>query len=235
MSSIHIKYFLSFFLLMGILTCQDSTEPKEDSKETTTNNASKTNVAEAKKKEKRKRILFFGDSLTAAHGIDPKDGYTSLLEQRVDSLGLPYQLINAGSSGETTKGGLERIDWVLSQNNIDIFLLELGGNDALRGLDLDDSKKNLEGIIQKVKAKFPDVKIVLAGMEAPPNMGEAYTSKFRNIYKELSQKYHTALIPFLLKDVGGEASLNLPDGIHPNKEGQKIVAQNVWEVLKTLL
>ena len=230
-----LKYFLTVFILMGIFNCTDSTVVKQNPKDSSIANTFKENKTEIKKKETRKRILFFGDSLTAAHGLDPKDGYTSLLEQRIDSLGLPYKLINAGSSGETTKGGLERIDWVLSQNKIDIFLLELGGNDALRGLNLDDSKKNLEGIIKKTKAKFPDVKIVLAGMEAPPNMGATYTSKFRNMYKDLSKKYETALIPFFLKDVGGEAHLNLPDGIHPNIAGQKIVAENVWEILKPLL
>ena len=137
-------------------------------------------------------------------------------------------------SGETTADGKNRVDWVLQQP-VDIFVLELGGNDALRGLPVKASRENLQTIIDKVKARYPNCKIVLAGMQAPPNLGPAYTKGFRQMYPELAQRNGTALVPFLLENVGGIASLNLEDGIHPNVEGQKIVAENVWKVLKPLL
>jgi len=142
--------------------------------------------------------------------------------------------VNAGLSGETTADGVNRIDWVLQQQ-VDIFVLELGGNDALRGLPVTESKKNLQAMLEKVKAKYPACKIVLAGMLAPPNLGAAYTNAFRDMYPALAMNSGAKLIPFLLENVGGIPSLNLPDGIHPNVEGQKIVAENVWKVLKPLL
>lgn len=183
----------------------------------------------------KKNILFFGNSLTAAYGLTPEEGFAGLVQQKINALELDYKVVNAGLSGETTKGGLERIDWILEQNEIDIFFLELGGNDGLRGIATEASYENLEGIIKKVKAKNPDVSIVLAGMEAPPNMGDDFTSKFRKMYPDLAKKYQTALIPFLLDQVGGIPELNLPDGIHPNVEGHKIVAENIWKVLGPLL
>lgn len=185
-------------------------------------------------KEQRKNILFFGNSLTAAYGLDPSDGYVSLIQQRLDSMGLPYKAINAGLSGETTAGGKERIGWVLRQK-VDVFLLELGGNDALRGIPPTASMDNLSAIIEAVQAKNPAAKIILAGMEAPPNMGDAYTSAFRKIYPSLAKKYETALIPFFLDGVAGIQSLNQNDRIHPNEEGQFILVENVWKVLKELL
>ncbi len=137
-------------------------------------------------------------------------------------------------SGETTADGKNRVDWVLKQQ-VDIFVLELGGNDALRGLPVKASRENLQVIITKVKARYPNCKIVLAGMLAPPNLGAAYTNAFKQMYPELAKNNQAALIPFLLEDVGGIPSLNLEDGIHPNVEGQKIVANNIWKVLKPLL
>lgn len=182
----------------------------------------------------KKNIVFFGNSLTAAYQLSPEQGFTALLQLKIDSLGLPYNCVNAGLSGETTADGVNRIDWVLQQP-MDIFVLELGGNDALRGLPITESKKNLEAMLNKLKAKYPDCKIVVAGMLAPPNLGAAYTNAFRDMYPALAKKNGAALIPFLLENVGGIPSLNLPDGIHPNPTGQKIVAENVWRVLKPLL
>lgn len=152
----------------------------------------------------------------------------------MDSLNLPYRCINAGLSGETTADGKNRIDWVLKQP-MDIFVLELGANDALRGLPVKASRENLQTIITKVKTRYPDCKIVLAGMLAPPNLGATYTNAFRQMYADLARINKAALIPFLLDGVGGVPALNLEDGIHPNVEGQKIVAENVWKVLKPLL
>ncbi len=182
----------------------------------------------------KKNIVFFGNSLTAAYQLSPEQGFTALLQFRLDSLKLSYTCVNSGLSGETTADGVNRIDWVLQQP-VDIFFLELGGNDALRGLPVTASKKNLEIILEKVKAKYPTCKIILAGMLAPPNLGAAYTIAFRDMYPALSKSQGVSLIPFLLENVGGMPELNLPDGIHPNVKGQKIVAENVWKVLKPLL
>ncbi len=179
-------------------------------------------------------IVFFGNSLTAGYGIEPTQAFPALIGRKLDSLNLPYKVVNAGVSGETSSGGNSRIDWILRQP-VEIFVLELGGNDGLRGIPVEETKKNLQAIIDKVKTKYPSAKIVIAGMQIPPNMGQRYTTAFRNMYPELAQKNNATLIPFLLKGVGGEASLNLEDGIHPTPKGHRILAENVWEVMKPLL
>ena len=181
-----------------------------------------------------KVILFFGDSLTAGYGLSTEEAFPALVEKKCLTNGTPCKVINAGLSGETSAGGLTRIDWILRQP-IDVFVLELGANDGLRGLPLDQTKKNLQAIIDKVKAKYPDVKIVIAGMMVPPNMGPDYTSNFKKIFPELAGKNNATLIPFLLEDVAGYEKLNLADGIHPNQEGHKIVADNVYKALSGLL
>lgn len=184
--------------------------------------------------QQKKNILFFGNSLTAGYGLDPELAFPNLIQQKIDEKNTTYTVINAGLSGETSAGGLSRIDWVMSQP-IDIFILELGANDGLRGLPLESTRNNLQGIIDKVKQKYPNVKIVIAGMMVPPNMGETYSNEFINIYPELASKNKAILIPFLLDGVAGNPDLNLPDGIHPNVEGQQIVAENIWSVLKPIL
>lgn len=181
----------------------------------------------------RKHIVFFGNSITAAYQLSPEQGFTHLVQMKIDSLGLPYTCVNAGLSGETTADGVSRIDWILEQP-IEIFVLELGGNDALRGLPLSESKKNLQLIIDKVKAKYPDCKIIVAGMMAPPNLG-SYAKEFHDIFPALAKRNNAALIPFILEGVGGDPSLNLPDGIHPNVEGHRILAETVWQTLRPLL
>ncbi len=183
---------------------------------------------------KKKTILFFGNSLTAGYGVEPSQAFPALVQQKLDSLGLAYTVINAGVSGETTAGGNSRIDWVLKQP-VDIFVLELGANDGLRGIPVTETKKNLQSIIDKVKAKSPATKIILAGMQIPPNMGQKYTKQFREVYTSLKEKNDLALIPFLLEGVGGESKLNQADGIHPTAEGHKILAENVWMVLEKML
>jgi len=183
---------------------------------------------------KKKSIVFFGNSLTAGYGVSPSEAFPAIIQKRIDSLGLPYQVINAGVSGETSSGGKTRINWILREP-VDIFVLELGANDGLRGTPLSETKKNLQDIIDKVKAKYPDTKLVFAGMEIPPNMGQAYTTEFRNIYTDLAAKNKMTLIPFLLEGVGGEPELNQADGIHPTAEGHIIVAENVWKQLEKLL
>lgn len=181
-----------------------------------------------------KVVLFFGDSLTAGYGLSPEQAFPALVEKSCSQNGTPCKVINAGLSGETSAGGLSRIDWVLRQP-IDVFVLELGANDGLRGLPLDQTRKNLQAIIDKVKAKYPAVKIVVAGMMVPPNLGPEYTADFKKIFPELAKKNNATLIPFLLKDVAGYEKLNQGDGIHPNQEGHKIVAKNVYHVLSPLL
>jgi len=184
--------------------------------------------------EAHKTILCFGNSITAGYGLDPDLAYPNVLEQILNEDGYDYKVMNAGLSGETSAGGLTRIDWVL-QNKIDVFILELGANDGLRGLPLIQTKSNLQSIIQKVKKKYPEAQIVIAGMMVPPNMGKDYATEFSYVFNELATENDAILIPFLLDGVGGKPELNLPDGIHPNIEGHKIVAQNVYNALKEML
>lgn len=181
-----------------------------------------------------KVILFFGDSLTAGYGLSAEEAFPNLIEQELNKKERRVKIINAGLSGETSAGGLSRIDWLLRQP-IDVFVLELGANDGLRGLPLNQTRKNLQAILDKVKTKYPKVRIVLAGMMVPPNMGKFYTEEFINIYPDLSKKNATTLIPFLLRDVAGVEKLNQADGIHPNVEGHKIVAQNLLPVFQVLI
>ena len=182
------------------------------------------------------RIVFFGNSLSAGYGLeDPENqSFPGIIRKKLQADKLQFVVINAGLSGETTAGGKNRIDWILKQP-VSIFILELGGNDGLRGIPTEETRKNLQAIIDTVKENYPEAKIVLAGMEAPPNMGDDYTSAFREIYPTLAEKNEVALIPFLLQNVGGEANLNQPDGIHPNAEGAKIVAENVWSILRPIV
>ncbi len=180
-------------------------------------------------------ILFYGNSLTAGLGIDPDDGFVNLIQNNLTEKGKKYKCINAGLSGETTAGGKNRINWVLKNNNPSIFVLELGGNDGLRGIDPENSRQNLQGIIDAVKASNSETKILLAGMEAPPNMGADYTASFRGIYPSLAKENGIALIPFLLDRVGGIKELNQADGIHPNEKGQIIVAENIWTYLEPMI
>lgn len=223
---------LTFFflhLLMVMFACNQS-----DSKKSDTVASDSTRVVTTDASQKVKTIIFFGNSLTAGYGVDPSEAFPALIQGIIDSIHLQYKVVNAGVSGETTAGGNSRIDWVLRQP-VDVFVLELGGNDGLRGIPPTETKKNLQDIIDKVRSKYPAVKIVLAGMQIPPNMGQSYTKVFREIYPELAKANNITLIPFLLNHVGGEPSLNQPDGIHPTAAGHKIVAKNVWEVLEEVL
>ena len=179
-------------------------------------------------------VLFFGTSLTAGLGLEPDESYPALIQAKIDSAGLPFRAVNAGVSGETSAAGLRRIDWLLSQP-VAVLVLELGANDALRGQDLAAARANLQEIIDRTRAKHPDVRVVIAGMEAPPNLGRRYTAEFRRMFVDLARRNDAALIPFLLEGVGGVAELNQGDGIHPNVEGTRRVAENVWRVLDPLL
>lgn len=225
-----MKYlFPSFLLIISFLACTN--EPESVASKSPADK--QMQAANKPAPAVRKSIVFFGNSITAAYQLSPEQGFTHHIQLKIDSLGLPYTCVNAGLSGETTADGVSRIDWILQQP-VDIFVLELGGNDALRGLPLSESKKNLQVIIDKVKEKYPDCKIVVAGMMAPPNLG-AYAKDFHNIFPAIAKKNSAALIPFLLEGVGGDPKLNLPDGIHPTAEGHRMLAETVWRTLRPLL
>jgi acyl-CoA thioesterase-1 len=179
-------------------------------------------------------VLFFGDSLTAGYGLDPAQAFPALIQAKITAHGWDFQVINAGLSGETTAGGLRRIDWVL-QRPIAVLVLALGANDGLRGLPLDEAKRNLQALIDRTRHTYPQVKIVLAGMQAPTNLGREYTTGFRMMFPDLAAANAVTLVPFLLEGVAGIPALNLPDGIHPNPAGHKIIAEHVWQVLEPLL
>lgn len=179
-------------------------------------------------------ILVLGNSLAAGYGLHPDQSFPALLQQKIDSLGWNFEVVNAGLSGETTAAGLRRIDWLL-RRPVDVLILELGGNDGLRGISPDVTEANLNAIIDKTRARYPDVRIILAGMQIPPNLGQDYTRRFRELYPRIAEEKHVELIPFLLEGVGGVASLMQADGIHPTARGQEIVAENVWKVLQPIL
>ncbi|MFO7799069.1 arylesterase [Rhodohalobacter sp.] len=181
-----------------------------------------------------KQILIFGDSITAGYGLEEAQAFPAYIQQKIDSLGMDYNVVNAGLSGETSAGGLRRIDWVLQQP-LDIFILELGGNDGLRGIDPENTKQNLQGIIDKVSEKYPDAHIILTGMEAPPNMGEQYTNRFRSLFYELAEENDMIFMPFILESVAGDPELNQGDGIHPTEKGHKVIAENLWGYLEDVL
>jgi acyl-CoA thioesterase I len=179
----------------------------------------------------RPRIVALGDSLTAGLGIPSASAYPALLERRLKEHGMDYEVVNAGISGDTSAGGLERLDWAL-QGDVRVLVVALGANDGLRGLPLEQLRGNLSQIIERAQRR--GIAVVLAGMEAPPNYGRDYISGFHKVYPELAAQYHVAFVPFLLQKVAGSASLNQNDGIHPTPEGARIVADNVWEVLKPI-
>lgn len=183
---------------------------------------------------KEKVILFFGDSLTAGYGLNPEEAFPAVVDKSLNKSGVDVRVINSGLSGETSAGGLTRIDWVLRQS-VDVFVLELGANDGLRGLPITETRKNLQLIIDKVKVKNPACKIVLAGMMVPPNMGKQYSESFRALFPEIARKNNALLIPFLLDGVAGVERLNQADGIHPTAEGHSIVGENLAKALLPLV
>ncbi|MEE8584267.1 MAG: arylesterase [Acidobacteriota bacterium] len=188
----------------------------------------------AEDKQDAKLILFLGDSLTAGYGIDPAQAFPALIQQKIDRKGWPFEVLNAGLSGETSAGGLRRISWML-QRNPGVLVLELGANDGLRGFPLELTKRNLQGIISRARGRLPDLPIVLAGMMVPPNLGPEYTQRFQALYKELALDNGLSLIPFLLEGVAGQPELNLADGIHPTPQGHQIIAETVWKTLEPVL
>jgi acyl-CoA thioesterase I len=216
----HSVIFIATFLIL--ISCTSS--KKEET-------ISETETESEQSSAPKKLILFFGNSLTAGYGIELEDAFPGLTAQRIDSLGLDYRVINAGLSGETTASGLSRLEWFLEEEPA-IFVLELGANDGLRGITPDETKKNLKGIVQLVKLKYPSTRILLAGMQIPPNMGQEFAGAFRAVFPEVAQEENVTLIPFLLEGVAGDPNLNLPDGIHPTEAGHKIVFETIWPYLE---
>lgn len=215
MTSLRALTLLFLFCVAGTLLAQEATTPNATS-------------------GKRGRVVVLGDSITAGYGLDPSQAYPALLQARIDSAGLPYEVINAGVSGDTTSGGLRRVDWALGQG-ADVLVVALGGNDGLRGISPKQTATNLAGIIQKARAKVPGIAVILAGMQMPANLGPQYVEEFRAVFGRIAEEHQAILIPFLLDGVGGNAALNQPDAIHPTAEGQVKVAENVWPVLQKVL
>jgi acyl-CoA thioesterase-1 len=225
--NLSLKGFIHYTLIaLFAVTLASCSRGEKKSNETTDESTANTET-----QAKKKTILFFGNSLTAGYGIDPEDAFAGLTQERIDSLGKNYRVINGGLSGETTAGGLSRLDWFLEEEP-NIFVLELGGNDGLRGIQLSETKNNLLAIIDKVRAKYPQTHIILAGMQIPPNMGQEYTDEFQKIYPAVAAEKNVTLIPFLLEGVAGDPALNLPDGIHPTEEGHQIVFETVWPFIE---
>lgn len=181
-----------------------------------------------------KIVLFLGNSITVGYGLDPSQAFPARIQEKIDAKGWNFKVVNAGQSGDTSAGGLSRLDWLL-RNRIDVLVLELGANDGLRGVPAEVTKKSLQTIIDRTKEKYPKAKIVIAGMKVPPNLGRDYGRRFESIFPELAEKNHAALVPFILENVGGMRELNLPDGIHPTAKGHEIAAANVWRVLEPIL
>lgn len=227
---------LAIVTIAAVLTACNSAEKKNTTEE------KQSSPKEGGKQEQygttkasANNILFFGTSLTAGYGLeDPAQAYPGLIQQKIDSLGLPYRVINGGLSGETSAAGKNRIDWLLKQE-VSIFVLELGANDGLRGLSVKQTAANLQAVIDKVKKKYPEAKLLMLGMQMPPSMGLTYTTQFKAIFSDLAAQNKMSYVPFLLEGVGGVKKLNQQDGIHPTAAGQHILARNVWTVLQPML
>jgi len=182
----------------------------------------------------QKNMVFFGDSITAGYGLDPDEAYPSLVQKKIDAAGLPWRVVNAGLSGDTTAGGLRRLDWILRQK-VSLIVIELGANDGLRGIAPDVTQANLKKIIERIRSRVPEAIIVLAGMQVPTNLGPEHSKNFAAIYPAVAKESGITLIPFLLEGVGGHPELNQADGIHPTTKGHAILAENVWVVVEPLL
>jgi acyl-CoA thioesterase-1 len=180
------------------------------------------------------RIVCLGTSLTAGFGLDPEQAWPAVLQRKIDEAGLRYRVVNAGVSGETSAGARRRVDWLLREPAA-VLVVETGANDGLRGQEPDSTRANIRGILDRARGQDPPPKLVLAGMQAPPNLGADYTRRFRAVFPDLAKEYGAAFVPFLLEGVAGVPRLNQADGIHPTPEGQRLVAENVWRALKPLL
>lgn len=182
-----------------------------------------------------KRIVVLGDSISAGYGLDREEAFPGLLQKKIHKAGLPYEVVNAGVSGDTTAGGLRRLEWALGKQGADILVIALGGNDGLRGIPPEQTEKNLTGIVKKTRRLNPSTKILIAGMQMPDNLGTDYVESFKAVFPRAAENSSTEFLPFLLEGVGGEEEFNLPDRIHPNAEGQRMIADLVWAKLRGML
>jgi acyl-CoA thioesterase-1 len=212
--------------------CRGSSEGENDARARDASRSPSGAEADPAAPPARPRIVALGDSLTAGYGLVETQSYPAILQQRVDAEGYEFEVVNAGVSGDTSAGGLRRLDWAL-EGNVRVLIVALGGNDGLRGLSVADMKRNLTAIIERARER--GVAVILAGMEAPPNYGKEYATAFRQAFREVALEQRVLFMPFLLQDVAGRTELNLPDGIHPNATGAARVADNVWQVLRPML
>lgn len=227
--------FLRLLVLLGpvaLVACGQSEGRSADERPSSSASAAPAAAVATSPATALPRIVFLGDSLTAGLGLAPADSVPSLIQERLTRAGYAYEVVNAGVSGDTSAGGLSRLEWALD-GNVEILVLELGANDGLRGLPVAQMKQNLSEIISRAKAR--GITVLLAGMEAPPNYGSAYTSEFRQAFRDLAAEHDVAFIPFYLDGVAGISALNQRDGIHPNAEGSRIIEQTVWRALEPLL
>ncbi|MBM3818643.1 MAG: arylesterase [Acidimicrobiia bacterium] len=221
-----IRRLLPLVLLLAV-----GCAPSEDSASSSTR-ATENPGTGSRSPVARPRVVFLGDSLTAGLGLPREQSVPSLVQARLDAAGYNYEVVNAGVSGDTSAGGLSRLDWSLD-GDVDVLVIELGANDGLRGLPPAQMKKNLEEIVTRAKSR--GITVILTGMEAPPNYGPLYTAEFRNVFKDLADDHDVAFVPFFLEGVAGNPTLNQRDGIHPNAEGARIVEQLVWQTLEPVL
>jgi acyl-CoA thioesterase I len=223
------RHVLILALIAGVAGCS---RPDSSRERVQPDPAAVTSAAPPATAAARPRIVFLGDSLTAGLGLNPEDSIPSLIQARLDAGGYHYEVINAGVSGDTSAGGLRRLDWSLD-GDVELLIVELGGNDGLRGLPVDEMKRNLDQIVTEAKRR--GIKVVLTGMEAPPNYGPLYTSEFRNVFRDIAEEHRVTFMPFFLEGVAGNAALNQGDGIHPNPEGARVVERTIWNTIEPLL
>jgi acyl-CoA thioesterase-1 len=219
------------------LACQagDPDVLRRDLAEGSTPDTTARRAPAAPDSDDRAAVVFLGTSLTAGFGLaDPAQSYPSLLQDRIDAQGLPFRAVNAGVSGDTSAGGLRRLEWLL-QEPLSVLVLELGANDGLRGLSVDDLRANLWAAIEETRTRYPDAAVVVVGMEAPPNLGTRYADAFRAVFADVADAFDAGLVPFLLDGVAGVPEMNQDDRIHPNPAGHERVADNVWRVLEPVL
>ena len=206
----------------------DRAQPRESAPSPATAEPSPTTTTQAP------TVLFFGTSLTAGYGLQPEQAFPAVIQKKAEQAGTPINAVNAGLSGETSAGALRRIDWAL-KTPADVIVIETGANDALRGLSVEAARSNIEQIVARAKKAQPGAKIVLVEMLAPPNLGRAYTTEFQKVYSSVAKQEKVTLVPFFLDGVAGRPELNQADGVHPNAAGAKLVAENVWRVLKPVV
>jgi acyl-CoA thioesterase-1 len=218
--------------LAALLLCASCAQPDVERSPQEAEPSASAPVERAPSSTSAPRIVFLGDSLTAGYGLDKNESVPALIQKRLKDTGYPYEVVNAGVSGDTSAGGLSRLDWSLT-GDVKILVIELGANDGLRGLPVAGLKQNLMEIITRARAR--GISVILTGMEAPPNFGPAYTSEFREVYRQLAKEHDVMFVPFYLEGVAGIPSLNIADGIHPNAEGSRIVEKRIWSALEPML